>query len=68
MKRKTIAPRDGWEKKVEDVGLVFHSPDGPYWNEAAYYEFTSAEVDMLEKTTNRPPTTCTPCAWTRCSS
>ena len=52
MKRNTITPRSGWEKKVEEAGLVFHSPDQTYWNEAAYYSFTSAEVDMLEKTTN----------------
>jgi glutathionylspermidine synthase len=52
MKRNPITPRSGWEKKVEEAGLVFHSPDQTYWNEAAYYSFTSAEVDMLEKTTN----------------
>jgi glutathionylspermidine synthase len=51
MQRHTIAPRDDWQKKVEKVGLVFHTLDdgsGSYWDESAYYEFTSAEVDRLE--------------------
>ena len=51
MQRHTIAPRDDWQKKVEKVGLVFHTLDdgsGSYWDESAYYEFTAAEVDRLE--------------------
>jgi len=56
MLRKTISPRSDWRKKVEEQGLIFHSPDAestPYWNESAYYEFTSAQVDQLEAATNR---------------
>lgn len=55
MKRKTIAPRPDWRKKVEQQGLTFHSPNedsSPYWNESAYYEFTAAQVDQLEAATN----------------
>lgn len=55
MRRKTIAPRPDWRKKVEAQGLIFHSPNEdnvPYWNEAAYYEFNSAQVDLLEAATN----------------
>ncbi len=51
MQRHTITPRDDWQKKVEKVGLVFHTLDdgsGSYWDESAYYEFTAAEVDRLE--------------------
>ena len=56
MLRKTISPRSDWRKKVEEQGLIFHSPDAEtttYWNESAYYEFTSAQVDELEAATNK---------------
>jgi len=62
MKRQKIAPRADWQKKVESVGLTYHTlapgtaPDGgalPYWDESAYYEFTAAEVDALEAATER---------------
>lgn len=52
MRRMTVAPRDNWQKKVEEVGLVWHSGQQPYWNEAAFYEFTAKEVDALEAATN----------------
>ena len=55
MQRKTISPRPDWRKKVEQQGLIFHSPDdesSTYWNESAYYEFTAAQVDQLEAATN----------------
>ncbi len=52
MRRVAIAPRADWEKKVESVGLTWHSLDRPYWNESAFYEFTAKEVDVLEKATN----------------
>ncbi len=55
MKRHKIAPREDWQQKVESVGLTYHTLSGgePYWNESAYYEFTSAEVDALEAATER---------------
>ncbi len=53
MRRNEITPRAGWEKLVEKIGLTYHSlVDGsPYWDESAYWEFTSAEVDRLEAAT-----------------
>lgn len=55
MRRKTITPRVDWRKKVEEQGLIFHSSgdnSSPYWNESAYYEFSSAQIDQLEAATN----------------
>ena len=52
MRRNPTSPRRNWQEKVESVGLTFHTVNGnPYWNEAAYYEFTAAEVDRLEAAT-----------------
>jgi glutathionylspermidine synthase len=54
MKRIAITPRDNWEKRVEEHGLVYHhhALGDLYWNESAYYSFTMNEVDTLEKATN----------------
>lgn len=53
MKRIAIAPRTDWEKKVEALGLIYHTPHGQrYWDESAYYEFTSEEIDSIEHATN----------------
>src|SRR5499427_7673891 len=52
MRRLTSTPRPDWQKKVEEVGLTWHSLDQPYWNESAFYEFTAKEVDTLEAATN----------------
>jgi len=52
MERISISPRPNWQAEVEGVGLVWHTADGkPYWNEAAYYSFTSGEVDTIEAAT-----------------
>jgi glutathionylspermidine synthase len=53
MQRRSATPRSNWERQVESVGLTFHTlPDGrPYWNESAYYEFTSQEINSLEAAT-----------------
>jgi glutathionylspermidine synthase len=52
MKRCSIAPRRDWREKVEQLGLVFHSPDHRiYWDESAYYAFSMDEVLLLERTT-----------------
>lgn len=49
MQRHLCQPRPDWRAKVEAVGLTYHShDDGPYWDESASYELTSAEVDALE--------------------
>ena len=59
MRRLTLSPRPDWQQKVAKSGLVYHSPADPatgqpvpYWDESAYYLFSSAEVDKLEKATN----------------
>jgi len=54
MRRRDLAPRLGWEKIVEEQGLLYHSPLGrPYWNESAYYEFTMAQVLQIEEATEQ---------------
>ena len=52
MQRRAIAPRKDWRRKVEDLGLVWHTAGGePYWNESAYYSFTQAEIGAIEAAT-----------------
>jgi glutathionylspermidine synthase len=51
-------PRDGWETKVEKLGLTFHhsyeasGEHRAYWDESVYYMFSSREIDELEAATN----------------
>lgn len=54
MRRRTLTPRDNWQKKVEKIGLTYHTlADGtPYWDESAYWEFSAREIDRLEAATN----------------
>jgi len=60
MKRSSISPRGDWQRIVEEQGLTFHTlEDGsPYWDESACYEFSSAEVDMLEAAANEMQQMC----------
>ena len=52
MKRVACEPRPDWRTKVESQGMLFHTADDDaYWDESAYYEFTSREIDELEKAT-----------------
>jgi glutathionylspermidine synthase len=52
MQRCLSQPRPNWQQIVESQGLSYHSPDDqPYWDESAYYRFTAAEIDVLEKAT-----------------
>jgi len=53
VRRHAISPRKNWQKSVERIGLTYHTlEDGsPYWDESAYWEFSSAEVDRLEAAT-----------------
>jgi glutathionylspermidine synthase len=62
MRRIAVNPRANWQKKVQSVGLLFHSPEPsirgtvgaashPYWNESAYYELNATEVDKIEAAT-----------------
>ncbi|MEO6163858.1 MAG: glutathionylspermidine synthase family protein, partial [Candidatus Binatia bacterium] len=53
MKRITIPARPDWEKKVEEIGLIYHHTEGQrYWNESVYYSFRSAEIDRIEVASN----------------
>ncbi len=53
MHRLVMDPRPGWQKRVEDVGLHFHTLRGePYWDETASYQLSSFEVDQLELAAN----------------
>lgn len=55
MERRTITPRPGWQRTVEEQGLIYpltRHPDGelrPYWDESAYYVFSLPEVEALEE-------------------
>ncbi len=53
MRRHLATPRANWQRQVEAVGLTFHTlEDGrPYWNEAAYYQFSTQEINTLEMAT-----------------
>jgi glutathionylspermidine synthase len=54
MKRIPITPRPDWQKRLENLGVFFHTLNGePYWNEAAAYQFSTHEVDLLELATNK---------------
>lgn len=51
MKRERLTPRPDWQRKVEELGFMFHTMDGVYWDERACYRFTADEVDTLEAAT-----------------
>ena len=53
MHRLTLDPRPDWQRRVESVGLSFHTLDNgnPYWDESACYVFTPAEIDQIESAT-----------------
>lgn len=52
MQRLRSQPRPEWQSTVECQGLHYHTPDGqPYWDESAYYFFSSSEIDEIEKAT-----------------
>lgn len=52
MQRKQINARANWQQRVEELGFSFHSIGDRYWNEFACYEFTSQQIEQLEKATN----------------
>ncbi|WP_020042030.1 glutathionylspermidine synthase family protein [Salipiger mucosus] len=48
MRLKEFTPREGWQSKVEDTGLPFHTVDGEvYWSEGRVYELSPGEVDRI---------------------
>ncbi len=60
MIRIPLTPRPNWQQTVESQGLTFHTLENgdPYWNEAAAYQFTAAEIDTLEAAANELQTMC----------
>jgi glutathionylspermidine synthase len=50
MERIATSPRPDYGRKLEEIGLSFHSWDD-YWKEDACYRFSSSEIDMLEAVT-----------------
>ncbi len=53
MKRHVCAPRPDWVRRVESIGLTYHSHESsPYWDESACYEFCASEIDVLERAAN----------------
>ncbi len=53
MRRIATTPRQGWQERVEEAGLAWHTGERPYWNESAFYRFTTQEVEALEAATNQ---------------
>jgi len=51
MERIAISPRNHWQQTVESLGFGFHTADVPYWDESAYYTFTTKEIEKLETVT-----------------
>jgi glutathionylspermidine synthase len=44
--------RENWQAKLRAIGFHFFEMDGlPYWDESAYYRFSSAQVDEVEAAT-----------------
>jgi glutathionylspermidine synthase len=52
MKRIASEPRADWREIVEARGLKWHTGAEPYWSETAYYQFTTDEIDAIERGTN----------------
>lgn len=51
MKRIQSQFRKNWEHKLENLGFGYHSLEGLYWDENHYYEFSSDEINKIEKAT-----------------
>ena len=52
MKRNNIKKRENWTEKVEKLGFNFHTIEGTYWDESAYYSFSEQEVEKIETATS----------------
>lgn len=53
-----MAPRNNWQKAVENLGFGFHTTNIPYWDESAYYSFEMDEILFIEKATAELWTMC----------
>ena len=46
MHRISFKPRENWQKRLEESGFHWHTPDGvPYWNESAAWVFSLREIE-----------------------
>src|SRR5262245_8029309 len=52
MERIVTERRANWQEAVEARGLKWHTGTTPYWSEDAYYQFTTEEIDQIERATN----------------
>jgi glutathionylspermidine synthase len=54
VRRVPSQPRADWQRRVAEVGLIYHTHDdgSPYWTETAHYRLTADEVDELERVTD----------------
>ena len=52
MKRVPMPARANWQTLVQDMGLLWHTPDGqPYWIEDRCYQFSQAEAQAIRAAT-----------------
>jgi glutathionylspermidine synthase len=52
MRRHRLTPRPDWRDRARALGFAYAEIAGePYWDETACWEFTAAEVDMLDDAT-----------------
>jgi glutathionylspermidine synthase len=52
MQRIELTPRVDWQRRVEEVGMNYHTLDGEvYWDESACYRFTRSQIDVLDDAT-----------------
>ncbi|MGZ5053112.1 MAG: glutathionylspermidine synthase family protein [Methylobacter sp.] len=52
MQRIELTPRADWQRRVDEVGMNYHTLDGEvYWDESACYRFTRSQIDMLDDAT-----------------
>jgi glutathionylspermidine synthase len=59
LKRVSSKPRKDWADKVESVGMLYHTIEGDiYWDESAYYKFSTEEIDTIEDASNELYTMC----------
>ncbi|HEV9036937.1 MAG TPA: glutathionylspermidine synthase family protein [Puia sp.] len=53
MQRIAIPPRNNWRSTVEQLGFGFHTTNVPYWDESAYYSFSTDEILLIEEATTQ---------------
>jgi glutathionylspermidine synthase len=52
VRRHRLAPRPDWRERARRLGFAYAEIAGePYWDETACWEFTAAEVDVLDDAT-----------------